>query len=241
MQITVSKNYEELCKEVAKFITVEIKKLESPLLCLAGGDTPRGVYKNFVQFSLSGKADFKNVNFIGLDEWVGLNSLDSGSCRFTLDENLYLPLNIEKSKIHFFDGKDTDLLDQCKKINQYLKDNNPIDLVLLGVGINGHVGFNEPGSSLDSICRVVSLEETTRTVGQKYFKTQQNLNRGITLGLKQILEARIVVLIVSGEKKNPVIKKLLANKEFNSSVPVSSLWQHPKCYLFLDKAAYSKI
>ncbi len=236
MQINVSKNYEELCKEVANFIVDEIKELSSPLLCLAGGDTPLGVYKNFVE----SRADFKNAMFIGLDEWVGLDGADSGSCRFTLDQSLYLPLAIEESKIQFFDGKATDLSRQCNETNQLLETNGPIDLVLLGIGMNGHVGFNEPGSSLDSICRVVSLDETTQTVGQKYFETQQELKQGITLGLKQVLDTRTVILIVSGEKKRSIVKKLLEDEKIDPSIPVSSLWQHPNCHLFVDEVAYSE-
>jgi glucosamine-6-phosphate deaminase len=236
MKINVSKNYEELCKKVAHFIVDDIKELSSPLLCLAGGDTPIGVYKNFVE----SRADFNKAQFIGLDEWVGLDGADSGSCRFTLEESLYRPLNIEETKIQFFDGKASDLSRQCDETNQFIESNGPIDIALLGIGMNGHVGFNEPGSSLGSICRVVSLDEMTQTVGQKYFKTEQKLNQGITLGLKQILEARTVVLIASGEKKKPIIKELLADKEFNPSIPVSSLWQHPNCHLFADEDAYSK-
>jgi glucosamine-6-phosphate deaminase len=240
MQINVSKNYEELCKKVANFIVAEIKELSSPLLCLAGGDTPLGVYKNFVALSQSGRAGFNKANFIGLDEWVGLDGSDSGSCRFTLDESLYGPLSIDKSKIHFFDGRNDDPAQQCDETNQFLETNGPIDLVLLGIGMNGHVGFNEPDSSLDSVCRLVSLDETTQIVGQKYFKTEQKLNEGITLGLKQISEARTVVLIASGEKKRPIIKMVLENKKFDPSIPVSSLWQHPNCLFFLDEAANSE-
>jgi glucosamine-6-phosphate isomerase len=208
------------------------------LLCLAGGDTPLGVYKNFVELSKPGRADFKNAEFIGLDEWVGLDGSDSGSCRFTLDENLYHPLEIKESKIQFFDGKATDLRRQCDEIHQFLETNGPIDLVLLGIGMNGHVGFNEPGSTLDSVCRVVSLDETTQTVGKKYFETEQKLSQGITLGLKQILETRVVVLIASGERKKSIVKKLLDNEKVDPSFSVSSLWQHPNCYLFVDEASY---
>jgi glucosamine-6-phosphate deaminase len=240
MQINVSKNYEELCKEVANYIVDKIKELSLPLLCLAGGDTPLGVYKNLVELSKSGRVGFKNAEFIGLDEWVGLDGSDSGSCRFTLDQSLYGPLAIEKSKIQFFDGKASDLSRQCDQINQFLESNGSIDLALLGIGMNGHIGFNEPGSTLESICRVVSLDETTQTVGQKYFEIEQELNQGITLGLKQILETRTVILIVSGEKKRSIVKTLLSSEIADPSIPVTSLWQHPNCLLFLDKAAYSE-
>jgi glucosamine-6-phosphate isomerase len=240
MQINVSKNYEELCKEVANFIVDEIKELSTPLLCLAGGDTPLGVYKNFIELSKSGRADFKNAGFIGLDEWVGLDGSDSGSCRFTLDESLYRPLAIEETKIQFFDGKTKDLSLQCDETNQFLETNGPIDLALLGIGMNGHVGFNEPGSTLDSVCSVVSLDETTQTVGKKYFEIDQKLDKGITLGLKQILEARTIILIASGQKKKSIVKTLLDNENVDPSFPVSSLWQHPNCFFFLDEAAYSE-
>ncbi len=240
MRVIVSQNYEELCKQVASFIIDEIKEISSPLLCFAGGDTPLGVFKSLIASVENGKIGFNNADFIGLDEWVGLDGSDSGSCRFTLDRNLYEPLKINESKIHFFDGKAKDLTRHCDETNKFLETNGPIDLALLGIGMNGHIGFNEPGSVLDSVCRVVDLDETTQSVGQKYFEAEQKLNQGITLGLKQILETRSVILIASGEKKRSIVKALLENKKLDFSIPVSSLRQHPNCHLFVDEAAYNK-
>jgi len=239
MQIIVSKNYIELCNKVANFIVDEIKELSAPLLCFAGGDTPTGVYKNLVKLDQSGRGVFNQANFVGLDEWVGLNDEDSGSCRFTLNRDLYRPLNIKESKIHFFEGKGNDYSKQCEQLNNFIENNGPINLVLLGIGVNGHIGFNEPGSSLESVARLVSLDEITQNVGQKYFETEQKLTQGITLGLKQILETGVIILIASGLKKKPIIKELLTNKSFNPSVPVSSLWKHSNCHLFVDEEAFS--
>ncbi len=240
MRVTVSKNYEELCTKAAGFIIDKTRELSSPLLCFAGGDTPLGIFKSLIKSVDNGKVDFKSADFIGLDEWVGLNGKDSGSCRFTLDKYLYEPLNIKESNIHFFDGRAEDLSQQCIETNKFIEINGPIDLALLGIGMNGHVGFNEPGSTFDSICRVVSLDETTKSVGQKYFETKQDLKQGITIGLKQVLETRTVILIASGEKKRSIVKTLLDKKEGDPSFPVSSLWKHPNCHLFVDEAVYNK-
>jgi glucosamine-6-phosphate isomerase len=241
MHITVSKDYKELCTATASFINKSMVKSTSPLLCFAGGDTPLGVYQNLVDLAKASKADFSQARFVGLDEWIGLDGTDTGSCRYTLDRNLFNPLNANSENIYFFNGKTKDLQLECKSTNEYLDLNGPIDIALLGIGVNGHIGFNEPGSSINSVCRVIPLQETTQAVGQKYFKSPQSLESGITLGLKQIMESRIVILIASGEKKQAIVIKLLDNQKIDASIPVSSLWKHPHCYLFLDEAANPKI
>ena len=238
MRVTVSKNYEELCKKVCNFMIEDFQKLSSPLLCFAGGETPLGIFKYLIKLVKNGIISFDQTHFISLDEWVDLDASDQGSCRNTLDKYLFGPLNIKKSSIYFFNGKSKDLLQQCLETNRYLENRGPIDLVLLGIGINGHIGFNEPGSTLNSICRLVSLDESTRNIGQKYFNFSRKLNQGITLGLKQILEARTAVLIASGKSKRNIVKTLLKNRETDLSFPVSSLWQHSNCFLFVDEEAY---
>jgi 6-phosphogluconolactonase/glucosamine-6-phosphate isomerase/deaminase len=147
-------------------------------------------------------------------------------------------LNIKESKIHFFNGRVENLTRQCEETNKFLANNGPIDLALLGIGMNGHVGFNEPGSILESVCRIVSLDKTTQTVGQKYFETEQELNHGITLGLKHILDTKTVILIASGSKKSSIVKMLLESKKLDPSIPVSCLWKHPNIHLFVDEAAH---
>ena len=141
----------------------------SPLLCFAAGETPLGMFAHLEDCIRKGRVNFTDANFISLDEWVGMNGSTNGSCRYNLDRYFFHPLKIKEAQIQFFDGKSSDLFGECERINRYLEFHGPIDMVVLGIGLNGHVGFNEPGSSLDSVSRVVELQDATRKSGQKYF------------------------------------------------------------------------
>ena len=121
--------------------------------------------------------------FLSLDEWVGMNGEDEGSCRFHLNNQLFNPLNVKEDHIGFFDGQEKDLERECDKIENFITGHGGIDIAILGLGMNGHVGMNEPGTSLSLRSHVTELDSLTKKIGQKYFKKEQELSKGITLGL----------------------------------------------------------
>lgn len=226
-------SYNEMSKQAASIIINHVNENPKSILCMAGGDTPVGTYHELVEAQKSGKADFSQCTFLSLDEWVGLGENDLGSCRKYLNDYLFFPLGIKMENIVFYDAKSTDLEQECRHINQFLEENGPIDISLLGVGVNGHLGFNEPNTNIDNNTFVVDLDDSTKEVGKKYFNGEMNSTKGITLGLKQLLASKIVIVVASGETKKEAIKALKAG-EYDASKPVTALNLHPNCFAILD-------
>ncbi|NGQ95963.1 glucosamine-6-phosphate deaminase [Brevibacillus sp. SYP-B805] len=240
MNLHVFESYEEMSVNVAQCIIDLVKEKPDALICLPGGSTPLGTYRELVKAVQEGRVDFSRVTFVGLDEFVGLGREDEGSCQHFLFTEVYGPLGIKESQIHLFDAKASDLQAECRRIDELLFRRGPLDLILLGIGVNGHLGFNEPGVSFDSYCHVVDLDEVTKTVGQKYFKEPKQLSQGITLGIKHMLEARKVVLAANGPQKAEAVYQALRG-EVTPSLPASVLQTHPNAHFYLDKAAYAKV
>jgi glucosamine-6-phosphate deaminase len=240
MKITIYQDYQEISQKVADLIIDFIKKKPDCLLCFAGGDTPRGIYRNLVKAVNLNQVEVQHCKFVGLDEWVGIDRAEMGSCRHLLDHELFSPLGIIEKNICFFDGKAANLEAECQKVDDFITNYGPIDLMLLGIGVNGHLGFNEPGTPFNSRSHLVGLQEITQKIGQKYFAEAKNFSRGITLGLQQISEAHLAVLVASGSQKADIVKKFM-NSEVREELPASILKSHPNCHLFFDGEAAAEI
>lgn len=238
MDLRIYSDYNELSKEAAKLIMDMVNANPAGLLCLAAGHTPVGIYKCFVDFAREGKVDFSRCKFVSLDEWVGLGIQDEGSCIKFMHDNLFDPLGVPESNIAFFNGQASDLELECKRIDEFVFKNGPIEVVLLGIGMNGHIGFNEPGTDFDTYSHVAILDEVTKEVGKKYFPVQRELEKGITLGIKHFLEAKNVILVASGTGKAAIIKKA-AELPPDTSLPATALKLHHNFYLLLDEEAAS--
>ncbi len=132
------------------------------------------------------------------------------------------------------------LQEECSKMDKLIAEKNGIDLIIVGIGMNGHIGFTEPGVSISNYSHVIVLDDTTRTVGQKYFKTQQTLEKGITLGLQHLLEARKAILMANGSKKAAVIKKTV-EENISNSFPASIMQSHPNGFVMIDEEAASDL
>lgn len=238
MKINISKNYNELSKATANYIIDYVNRKPASLICLPSGQSPTGTLDYLVQSAEKGIVDFSNCSFVALDEWVGIDGTMEGSSRQYLNKHFFDHLNIDSDKIIFFDGLAADLESECKRVDNEISKHGSIDIMLVGIGMNGHIGLNEPGTSFDLYSHVVELDELTVTVAQKYFQQQTALKKGITLGLKHLMESKIPVLIASGMNKAEIIKKALGGPVSNS-IPATILQTHPDCQVFLDKDAAS--
>ena len=236
MQISIYQDYEALSWHAADTIMEFVGQHPGAVLCLAAGDTPRLAYQLIAESAAEGKADFRRCTFVGLDEWVGIPPETEGSCHYFLRRHLFDPLQIPEDAIHLFDGLSDDLDYECKKMNEIISAKGGIDLMLVGVGINGHIGLNEPGVSPHLYAHVVELDSATQTMGQKYFKQQTPLTRGITLGLKHLLEARKVILIANGTRKAEIIRQALEGP-VTPDLPASIIRMHRDSRVMLDEAA----
>lgn len=209
---------------------------KSPLLCPASGDSPAGLYRNLVARGGQREGDVSGWRFVGLDEWVGLNGGDEGSCRYHLDRELFGPLHVPEEHLFFFDGREEDLASQCRQAEAFIAFHGGLDATILGLGLNGHVGMNEPGTSVTSRSHVTVLDPITAQTGQKYFREAQILTKGITLGLGTILDSRNIFLLVSGAKKASIVKTVLEG-EISEQVPATLLLRHPGLRIYLDADA----
>lgn len=238
MQINIYKDYSALSFYTAQAIIDLVKNKPDAVLCLAAGNTPQLTYTLMVQKAIDEKVDFNKCIFIGLDEWVGIPPENEGSCHFFLQEHIFKPLNIPPSNIHLFDALSDNPEQECKAMDDIIVSVGGIDLMLVGVGMNGHIGFNEPGVPVDNYSHVIALDAATQSVGQKYFRQNTRLEKGITLGLRHLQQAKKAILIANGKHKAEIIKKVL-EEEINTTLPASIIRTHGQALVMLDKEAAS--
>jgi galactosamine-6-phosphate isomerase len=234
MKLQTFDNHEALSEAVANHIVELIRKKPNATLVLTSGNTPILAYQKITK--LAKAEDFAQTFIIGLDEWVGVSGESEGSCRYIVEQNLLKPLNIPESNYTFFDSMTDDLESECKRVDDLTFARGGLDFILVGLGTNGHLGLNEPGSSFEAYCQVTDLEEITATVGQKYFNSSTPLTKGITVGIKHLLEAKEAMIMANGESKAEIIKKVVS-EEISEKLPATAIRKHPNGSLWMDKAA----
>jgi glucosamine-6-phosphate isomerase len=236
MKLFIADNYTALSQQAAADLIQLANKEKEPLVCTASGDTPAGLYKVLVDKVKNKEVDITSWKFLGLDEWVGMNGDDEGSCRFHLNNQLLYPLKVASDKIVFFDGRANDLQEECKKTEAFIRQQGAIDVSIAGLGMNGHIGMNEPGTSIATRSHISELDPVTQKVGQKYFTSAQRLTAGITLGLGTLMESKYIILLISGAHKAEIVKQVLEG-DISEKVPGSLLRNHPGLRVYLDKEA----
>jgi glucosamine-6-phosphate isomerase len=236
MKQIIYSDYKELSEKTAEQIAAIISKKPDALLCFPAGETSVGTFKHLIELNKKGEISFKKCKIVGLDEWANIGPLKSENCFSFLKKHLFDHIDFSEENLCFFDGESADLKYECVKTDAFIKKYGPIDMMLLGAGMNGHLGLNEPGTSFDLYSHIVNLDETTKKVGQKYFSGKVNLTGGITLGVKYILEAKTVILQLNGTRKAEVVKKLIESK-VSPAFPASVIKSHENSYLLLDREA----
>lgn len=240
MQLRIFRDSAALATAAAEEIIQQVIAKPTSLICLAGGETPRASYGELVRLGRERSIDFSGVYFVSLDEWLGISPSNSGSCFYFLQETVFLPLGIRPAQVCFFDALTKDELAECNRINEFVGSKGGIDLLLAGVGMNGHIGFNEPGFSPSALAHTRELDGITQQVGQKYFSSAASLGRGITLGMRQLMEAQAVLLLATGQKKAPIIQQAL-EEEIGTALPASYLRLHKNGIVLLDQEAASRL
>jgi glucosamine-6-phosphate isomerase len=240
MEIKILPDYHSLSAAVAQLIKDYTKNKKSSIICLASGHTPIGVFQELAKEIKQNNLDLGNCTFLSLDEWIGIDPDDSGSCLTMLKKDCFEPLYIQPHQIEFFNVRTTDLEKECNRINTLIELHGGLDIMLVGVGTNGHIGMNEPDTSFDSYAHISTLAEETKSVGQKYFDKPTTLSQGITLGLRHLREAKLPIVMASGEKKATIIAKGLTQPP-TEEIPVSIAQLIPQGYVMLDAEAASQL
>ncbi|MEO8415659.1 MAG: glucosamine-6-phosphate deaminase [Ginsengibacter sp.] len=236
MQIKVSDTYRIMSKLCVDDLLDKIKAIKEPLICTASGDTPKGMYEELVKRVRNEKINIANWHFISLDEWSGMNGNDEGSCRYHLNNQLFRPLQVAEDKIIFFDGRAENLQAQCDGIEDYIHLMGGIDIAILGLGMNGHIGMNEPGTPRASHSHIADIDELTQSVGQKYFTTEKKLSTGLTLGISTLREAHHIMLLANGNKKAEIVLRILGGEQ-GEEIPATLITDHKNICIYLDKEA----
>jgi glucosamine-6-phosphate isomerase len=235
-KINIYPNYAVMSSAVAGRVIDLMNHKPESVVCFPSGSSPKGMFDALVTANQNGRVDFSKCVFIGLDEWIGLGAGDDGSCRDLLDRDFLKPVGFRDDQVVFFDGKAFDPQAECDRINKIVESLGGLDLIILGVGMNGHLALNEPGTSWDTYAHISELDPVTVEVGQKYFNQPTTLTRGITVGIRHILEARAAILLASGSAKAPVVRRALAfpvSKDF----PATVLQNHLNAEFILDAEA----
>ncbi len=210
---------EKMAACIADEIFAVVAKKPHALLCLAAGHSSLGVFGKIIA---NKEVDFSKVRFIAMDEWAGMDEADEGSCSEFLVKNFLRPMNFTADRYTLFNGRANDLEEECRRVEDKLLEWGGIDYILLGIGMNGHLALNEPGCNMESRSHVAKLDRTTKTVAQKYFASHKDLEEGVTIGLKTILDAKNIVLVVSGEHKKAIFDKLIQSATSNE-LPATAL------------------
>jgi galactosamine-6-phosphate isomerase len=236
MQLKIYKDHQSLSDAAANEVIELVKNKPDAVICMASGETPRLTCQLLVEKAVKEKVNLSHITFIGLDEWVGIPPENEGSCHYFFHTEIFKPLHFSSSQAHLFDALSGNPDEECKKTDKLILEKEGIDLMIVGIGMNGHIGFNEPGVSFDNYAHVIDLDETTITVGQKYFETPVTLQKGITLGLKQLQQSKKVLLLANGTKKAGVIKKTVEGEVANE-FPASIMQKHANGFVMIDEAA----
>ncbi|WP_202616133.1 MULTISPECIES: glucosamine-6-phosphate deaminase [Sediminibacillus] len=241
MEIKQVEDYQAMSVAGAQLIMETVNRLEKPVLGLATGSTPEGVYQRLIEAHRSDQVSFRSATTFNLDEYVGMQGSDPHSYRYFMDEKFFDHIDIDKQKTFVPNGEADDLESECRRYEQLLKDHKEIDLQLLGIGTNGHIGFNEPGTRFTTKTHVVDLAASTRKANARFFENEQEVpKQAITMGIATIMNSKQIVLLVSGEKKARALDQLLHGK-VSEDFPASILQKHPNVQVIADKAALSKV
>ena len=232
MNIEHFDNYNTLSVRGAELVMGEIRKKKDLLFCTATGSSPDGVYRILEGEGKEHPGLFQELRIIKLDEWWGLPAGSPATCEAYLRERLLDPLGIREDRYISFHSDAGDPYMECERIRKELDSQGPIDVALLGIGRNGHIGLNEPGETLEPFCHPVELTHASRQHGM-LAQLESRPTIGMTLGMREILSSRVVVLLAAGEDKTEAIRGLLTGK-ITTGCPASFLWLHPRVHCLVQ-------
>jgi len=241
MNIIKTKNYDEMSVKAANIFVAQINTKPDSVLGLATGSSVLGLYENLIKSHKDNNLDFSQIKTVNLDEYAGLNGTNDQSYRYYMDNNLFNHINIKPENTHLPDGLAEDLHAECKRYNAEITNLGGIDIQLLGLGLNGHIGFNEPNNVFVKETHLVDLEESTIKANSRFFADEKDVPRqAITMGIQNIMHAKKIVLCVSGKAKASILKEVLFG-EVTPKVPGSILQLHPDLTVIADEDALSVI
>ena len=240
MKIYKVRDYEEMSRKAAAVIAAQIIAKPDSVLGLATGSTPIGTYKNLVAAYNAGDLDFSQIKSANLDEYRGLTKDNDQSYYYFMNDNFFDHINIDKANTNVPNGMEPDAEKECARYEELIASLGGVDLQLLGLGHNGHIGFNEPAPQFDKITHCVDLQESTIEANKRFFASIDDVPRqAYTMGCGTIMKAKKILILVSGADKADILYQVV-NGPVTPQVPASILQFHPDVILIADEAAMSK-
>lgn len=241
MKILVFEKEEHLDAYVGEYICHFIRNHSQPVIGFATGSTPLGVYRYFIDNYQVQKVSFRQVKAFNLDEYVGLTPSHPRSFASAMKNELFSHIDILPENINALDGSKEDMIQECQRYESLI-DANPIDIQILGIGMDGHIAYNEPGSPLDGACHVVDLhqESIESSLDYGFDHIEDVPTQGVTQGIGTIMKAKQLIMMAKGEKKADLVKRMIYG-EVTSDFPSSIIQRHPNVIVCLDRSAASQL
>lgn len=241
MEILIVKGYKELSFKAAQFVASQIILKPESILGLATGSTPEGMYSELVKMYNSGILDFEKITTFNLDEYIGLDEWSSQSYKSYMNEKLFDHVNIKKESINIPNGKSEDIDAECIRYEAEIERAGGLDLQILGIGRNGHIGFNEPDLKFEARTHVVMLDEQTVKDNSRFFEKIEDVPKlAISMGVKTIMHSKKIVLLASGKEKADAVYQMIYGK-ISPNLPASVLQLHPNVTVICDEDAATNI
>ena len=241
MKIIAAKDYSDLSRKAANIISAQVIMKPDAVLGLATGSTPLGAYSQLIQWYEKGDIDFSRTISINLDEYLGLDGNHDQSYRFFMNHNFFDHVNIKMENTHVPNGLAEDPYEECRRYNRVIRDLGGIDLQLLGIGGNGHIGFNEPGAVFKKETHLVKLTDSTRKSNARFFSTIDEVpTHALTMGIRNIMLAKKILLLATGEQKAQALYSSFFGP-VTPGMPASILQLHNDCTVIADESALSMI
>lgn len=241
MKIIKTKDYAEMSQKACELIVDRLATLETPVLGLATGSTPEGLYECLIKKNDGKEVSFENVTTFNLDEYIGLAADHPNSYHYFMNENFFKHIDISSKNTHLPNGVATDLKQECADFDQLIQKSGGIDLQILGLGTNGHIAFNEPGSKFEGRTDIVDLAQETLDANARFFDSIEEVpTQAVSMGIGSIMEGKEIVLLVSGEAKAEALASVI-NGEVTEDFPASILQKHNQVTIIADEAALSLV
>jgi len=241
LEIIKADNYEEMSRIAAEKVIAKVTEKPNAILGLATGSTPEGLYKLLIEDHQKHYTSYKYVKTVNLDEYVGLDKDDKNSYFTFMREKLFNHIDVDLNNTNVPDGTATNMEEEAARYEKYIHDIGGVDLQILGIGHNGHIGFNEPGTSFKSTTHLIKLAERTREANARYFNSMDEVpTEAITMGIQSIMDSKEIILLVSGASKAEALKNLVYG-EITEDFPASVLRLHNKVTIIADQDALQLI
>lgn len=228
-------DYNSMSRIAAQEFIKEVNGNPSAWICAATGNSTLGIYREIREYAAAHTGAFSSIGVVKLDEWAGLPNNAANSCENYLLEYLIRPLAIPGTRYISFQGDAWEAVVECRRIEQAIREHGPIDICILGLGTNGHIGFNEPGDSMQPHSHLARLSQESRNHAMLK-ETGKKPSHGFTLGMADILQSRRIIFLVTGQGKSKILKEL-QKQEISSRLPASFLWLHPNVSCYLDDSS----